>query len=108
MNINKHSNDYRTLDWYQNYNLLVDYYNKYKNVDVPYEYVINTHKLGVWVKYQRQSYKNGNDHCSTRQDEDKHTGNSHIHYMLTGEDEKTIKTDKSGKTDIVKQVEWPE
>lgn len=67
-----------------------------------------TRERKSWEDSSYQSYKNGNDHCSTRQDEDKHTGNSHIHYMLTGEDEKTIKTDKSGKTDIVKQVEWPE
>ncbi len=43
--------------------------------------------------------------CNTRQDEDKN--GSHIHFQLLEEDERTIKGDSNGKTDIVQRVYWP-
>ena len=61
-----------------------------------------------WEDSSYQSHKNGNDYCSTRQDEDKSNGSSHVHYILNESDERTIKVDSSGKTDIVQKVDWPD
>ena len=46
--------------------------------------------------------------ANTRQDEDKRTGNSHVHYQLLEDDNKTIKQDANGKTDIVQEIYWPD
>lgn len=61
-----------------------------------------------WEDSSYQSFKNGNDYCSTRQDEDKRGGGSHIHYIINEDDGRTIKSDSSGKTDIVQQTYWPD
>ena len=60
-----------------------------------------------WEDSSYQSFKSGNDYCSTRQDEDKRDGGSHIHYILNEDDRKTIKSDSSGQTDIAQKIYWP-
>ncbi|MEE0922506.1 MAG: hypothetical protein U0L47_08450 [Paludibacteraceae bacterium] len=61
-----------------------------------------------WEDSSYQSFKSGNDYCSTRQDEDKRDGGSHIHYIINEDDGRTVKSDSSGKTDIVQQTYWPD
>lgn len=46
------------LQWYQYYDLLVNYYNAYGNSLVPLRYTTqNNEKLGSWVSHQRKDYK---------------------------------------------------
>lgn len=43
---------------------------------------------------------------STRQDEDRY--GSHVHYQLLEDDNRTVKPDSTGQTDIVQRIKWPE
>lgn len=54
-----------------------------------------------------KDWNNSSTPSNTRQDEDKRDGSSHIHYQLLEGDNKTIKSDSTGKTDIVQKVYWP-
>ena len=47
------------LKWNEMYALALDYYEKYKNLDVPINYITEKEgiKLGIWVSNQRQVYK---------------------------------------------------
>lgn len=46
--------------WRISYEYLVEYKNKYLNVDVPVQYICpNGFQLGTWVQRQRRSYKQG-------------------------------------------------
>ncbi|MBR4745078.1 MAG: Helicase associated domain protein [Oscillospiraceae bacterium] len=46
--------------WYENYNSAIEYYNKYGDLLVPLRYITtNNKKLGVWISFQRNSYKSG-------------------------------------------------
>ena len=48
-------------NWMFNYNLAKEYYEKYGNLKVSYEYEVKvgdeTYKLGVWISIQRRAYK---------------------------------------------------
>lgn len=54
-----------------------------------------------------KDWSNSDTPANTRQDEDKWTDNSHVHYQLLEDDEKTIKPDSNGKNDIVQEIYWP-
>ena len=46
--------------WFENYNLSVEYYNKNGNLLVPLRYkTANNTKLGSWISHQRKSFKSG-------------------------------------------------
>ena len=45
--------------WIEKYKLIVEYYEKYGNIDVPQDYVVNGIKLGRWLNNQRDKYKKG-------------------------------------------------
>ena len=45
--------------WNTFYAAASDYYGKYKNLDIPAEYVTEDLKLGVWMSSQRESYQIG-------------------------------------------------
>ena len=48
------------IQWYEYYNLSVEYYTKNGNLLVPLRYkTANNIQLGSWISYQRQSYKSG-------------------------------------------------
>lgn len=49
--------DKRKSDWYDYYNLLVEYYMEHGNIDVPVELIYKGMKLGLWISIQRQIYK---------------------------------------------------
>lgn len=42
--------------WTENYMLVVEYYEKYGNIDIPYDYVLNDIYLGYWLSIQRRLY----------------------------------------------------
>ncbi|QNR65490.1 Helicase associated domain protein [Paenibacillus peoriae] len=44
--------------WENNFNLLIDYMNKYGNCSPPRYYMVGEVKLGVWLNNQRKFYKN--------------------------------------------------
>ena len=43
--------------WLNNYNLLIDYKNKFGDLNVPYNYEVNGVKLGVFIANQRSIYR---------------------------------------------------
>ena len=47
----------KETEWLNKYKLLVDYKNKYGDLNVPYTYVSNGEKLGVFVANQRSIYR---------------------------------------------------
>ena len=44
-------------DWTANYNLLSEYYNKYGNIDIPFNCIIGEVDLNYWLSVQRQLYR---------------------------------------------------
>ena len=44
------------LSWTKYYKLVLEYYEKYGNIDIPYEYVLNDVCLGHWLNVQRKLY----------------------------------------------------
>ena len=44
------------VNWTKCYKLALEYYEKYGNIDIPYNYVINDVYLGYWLNVQRQLY----------------------------------------------------
>lgn len=42
--------------WTENYKLVLEYYKKYGNIDIPYDYVFNDIYLGYWLSIQRELY----------------------------------------------------
>jgi len=44
-------------DWTANYNLLSEYYNKYGNIDIPFDCIIGEVDLDYWLSVQRQLYR---------------------------------------------------
>ena len=47
----------KETEWLNRYKLLVDYKNKYGDLNIPYNYEINGEKLGVFVANQRSIYR---------------------------------------------------
>lgn len=45
-----------TVDWYEHYLLLRDFYNEYGRTDVRNDYVVNNMRLGVWSNKQRKKF----------------------------------------------------
>ena len=43
-------------NWTNNYNLLSEYYKKYGNIDIPFDYIFKDVYLGYWLSAQRQLY----------------------------------------------------
>ena len=43
-------------NWTENYKLVVEYYKKYGNIDIPYDYVVDDVYLGYWLSVQRELY----------------------------------------------------
>lgn len=42
--------------WMETYNLLVEYKNQYGDVNVPFDYVVDGYRLGLWLRNQLLSY----------------------------------------------------
>ena len=45
-----------TVDWYEHYLLLRDFYNEYGRTDVRNDYFVNNMRLGVWTNKQRKKF----------------------------------------------------
>lgn len=52
--------------WMQKYNILLDYYKKYGNIDIPVNCIYKGVNLGMWLSTQRQAYR-GNPNYSINQ-----------------------------------------
>jgi len=51
----------RNESWDEYYSLLTEYYQLYKNSNVPYAYKMNGLEIGKWLKTQRNVYFNNSD-----------------------------------------------
>lgn len=57
--------------WDTYYNLLLEYYNKHGNINIPRDYQINGIKLGNWLQSQCQAYKGNGTYKITQEQIDK-------------------------------------
>ena len=52
-------------NWTENFKLVLEYYEKHGNIDIPYNYVLKNVYLGYWLYTQRKLYKEKSDKLGT-------------------------------------------